>query len=99
LRLNTANSNWERWNDPATDKLLNEFASTTDPTTQQQAIQGIQKIMVEQLPSIPLTNEPYWYEYSTAHYTGWPDPQHAYAVPSPFIAPDSEVVLLNIKPV
>jgi peptide/nickel transport system substrate-binding protein len=95
----SANSNWERWNDPATDKLLNEFASTTDPATQQQAIQGIQKIMVEQLPSIPLTNEPYWYEYSTAHYTGWPDPQHAYAVPSPFIAPDSEVVLLNIKPV
>jgi peptide/nickel transport system substrate-binding protein len=95
----SANSNWERWNDPATDKLLNEFATTTDPTVQQQAIEGIQKIMVEQLPSIPLTNEPYWYEYSTAHYTGWPDPQHPYAVPSPFIAPDSEIVLLNIKPV
>ena len=95
----SANSNWERWNDPQTDKLLNQFAGTTDPTIQQQAIQGIQQIMVNDLPSIPLTNEPYWYEYSTAHYTGWPDPSHAYAVPSPFISPDNEVVLLNIQPV
>lgn len=92
-----ANSNWERWSDPATDQLLNQFASTTDPAVQQQAIAGIQKIMVEQMPSIPLTNEPYWYEYSTAHYTGWPDPSHQYAVPSPFMAPDNEVVLLNLK--
>jgi peptide/nickel transport system substrate-binding protein len=94
-----ANSNWERWSDPATDKLLNQFASTTDPTIQQQAMAGIQRIMVEQVPSIPLTNEPYWYEYSTTHYTGWPDPNHQYAVPSPFMAPDSEVVLLNLHPV
>ncbi len=94
-----ANSNWERWSDPATDKLLNQFASTTDPAIQQQAMAGIQKIMVEQVPSIPLTNEPYWYEYSTTHYTGWPDPNNQYAVPSPFMAPDSEVVLLNLHPV
>ncbi len=92
-----ANSNWERWSDPATDQLLNQFASTTDSAVQQQAIAGIQKIMVEQLPSIPLTNEPYWYEYSTAHYSGWPDPGHQYAVPSPFMAPDNEVVLLNLQ--
>ncbi len=92
-----ANSNWERWSDPATDQLLDQFASTTDPAVQQQAIAGIQKIMVEQIPSIPLTNEPYWYEYSTAHYTGWPDPSHQFAVPSPFMAPDNEVVVLNLK--
>ncbi|HET9922095.1 MAG TPA: ABC transporter substrate-binding protein [Ktedonobacteraceae bacterium] len=95
----SANSNWERWNDPQTDKLLNQFASTTDASIQQQAIQGIQQIMVNQLPSIPLTNEPYWYEYNSTHYTGWPDPSHAYAVPSPFISPDNEIVLLNLQPV
>lgn len=94
----SANSNFERWSDPATDKLLNEFASTTDPAIQQQAIAGIQQIMVNELPSIPLTNEPYWYEYSTTHYTGWPDLAHQYAVPSPFMAPDNEIVLLNLQP-
>ncbi|MFL5624331.1 MAG: ABC transporter substrate-binding protein, partial [Ktedonobacteraceae bacterium] len=94
-----ANSNFERWSDPTTDKLLNQFASTTDPTVQQQAIAGLQKIMVEQLPSIPLTNEPYWYEYTTTHFTGWPDVDRQYAVPSPFMFPDCEVVLLNLHPV
>ncbi len=93
----SANSNWERWSDPATDKLLNQFATTNDPAVQQQAIAGIEKIMVEQLPSIPLTNEPYWYEYSTVQFVGWPDASHQYAVPSPFMAPDSEIVLLNLK--
>lgn len=95
----SASSNFERWMDPATDKLLNQYASTTDPSIQQQAIAGIQQIMVNDLPAIPLTNEPYWYEYSTTHYTGWPEPAHPYAVPSPFMAPDNAVVLLNLQPV
>jgi peptide/nickel transport system substrate-binding protein len=94
-----ANSNWERWNDPATDKLLNELLTSADPVIQQQAYAGIQKIMVDELPSIPLVNEPYWYEYSTAHFTGWPDPSHPYAEPSPYQFPDGEVVLLNLHPV
>lgn len=94
-----ASFNYERWIDPNTDKLLDEYASTTDPTIQQQAMAGIQKIMIEQLPAIPLTNEPYWYEYNTAHFTGWPDPSHLYAVPSPYTAPDDEVVLLNLHPI
>src|SRR6266566_2343241 len=94
-----ANTNFERWSDSATDQLLSQFASTTDPAVQQQAIAGIQKIMVEQMPTIPLTNEPYWSQYSTAHFTGWPDPNHQYALPSPFMAPDDEIVLLNLHPV
>lgn len=93
----SANSNWERWSDPNTDKLLNQFASTNDPAVQQQAIAGIQQIMVNQLPAIPLTNEPYWAEYSTVQFTGWPDATHPYMVPSPFMSPDSEYVLLHLQ--
>jgi len=92
-----AGSNWERWNDPATDQLLNQYASSTDATTQQQAIAGIEKIMVEQLPSIPLVEGATWYEYSTARVTGWPNKSNAYAVPSPYTAPDNEVVVLNLR--
>lgn len=91
-----AASNWERWNDPTTDSLLNQYASTTDPTAQQQAIAGLEKIMVEQLPSIPLVEGATWYEYSSAHVTGWPDKNNTYAVPSPYTAPDNEVVVLNL---
>ena len=95
----SATSNWERWSDPATDQFLNQYATSTDPAVQQQAIAGIQKIMVEQVPSIPLVYGATWNEYTTARFTGWPTAQNAYASPAPFDSPDDEVVMLNLHPV
>jgi peptide/nickel transport system substrate-binding protein len=95
----TAPSNYERWMDPSTDKLLDQYAGSTDPQVQKQALDGLQQIMVNQLPSIPLTAEPYWYEYSTAKFVGWPDAQHPYAAPGTAEYPDIEIVLLNLQPV
>lgn len=92
----SATSNFERWSDSATDTLLNQFNSTTDPNAQKQAMYGIEKIAVEQLPVIFLVNEPYWYEYNTVKYVGWPDGSNMYAEPSPYTYPDDEVVLLNL---
>ena len=94
-----ATSNFERWSDPTTDKLLKQYASSPDPAVQQQALAGIQKIMVEQLPTIPLIYGATWYEYSTSRFVGWPDQQHPYAVPAPYAAPDIEVVVLNLHQV
>ncbi len=93
-----ASSNFERWIDPNADKLLAQYATTTDSSLQQQALNGLQQIMVEQLPSIPLVYGATWYEYSTRNFTGWPDTNNAYASPAPFDFPDAEVVALNLKP-
>lgn len=95
---NPATSNYERWNDPTTDSLLSQFSSTTDLAIQQQAMVGLEKIMVEQLPFIPVAVSPFWDEYSTSHFTGWPTPDNQYAVLCPYAYPDAEVVLLNLKP-
>jgi len=95
----SATSNWERWNDPATDALLNQYATSTDSAVQQQAIAGLQKIMVEQLPSIPLVYGATWNEYSTARFTGWPTAENSYASPAPFDTPDNAIVMLNLHPV
>lgn len=92
----TATSNFERWSDPATDTLLNQFNSTTSLASQQQAMYGIEKIVIEQLPVIFLVNEPYWYEYNTVKYSGWPDTGNMYAEPSPYTYPDDEIVLLRL---
>ena len=91
-------TNFERWMDPNTDKLLDQYATSTDPAVQKQAIIGLEKIMVEQLPSIPLTYDPYWYQYSTAKFVGWPDQQHPYAAPGTAEYPDIEYVILNLHP-
>jgi peptide/nickel transport system substrate-binding protein len=94
-----ANSNYERWSDATTDQLLAQYASSPDANVEQQAIAGIEKIMVEQLPAIPLMEGATWYEYSTARFTGWPDESNPYAKPAPWTDPDSEVVALTIHKV
>lgn len=94
----SANGDYERWSDPTTDQLLNQFITSTDPAVQQQAMSGLEKILVDQVPAIPLTNEPYWYEYNSTNFTGWPDQTHEYALPSPYQYPDDEIVLLHLQP-
>jgi peptide/nickel transport system substrate-binding protein len=91
-----ATSNFERWNDPMADELLTQYAGSIDPATQQSALAGLQKIMVEQVPSIPLVYGATWYEYNTSRFVGWPDPAHPYAVPAPYGATDAAVVAMNI---
>jgi peptide/nickel transport system substrate-binding protein len=93
----TAASNWERWMDPTTDGYLKQYATTTDASVQQQALNGLQKVMVEQLPSIPLVDGATWYEYSSRNFVGWPDTTNQYASPAPFDFPDAAVVALNLK--
>jgi peptide/nickel transport system substrate-binding protein len=96
----TGATNWEQWNDPATDQLLNQYASTTDPSAQVQAIQGLTKIMASQLPVIPVLDAVQFYEFTTVNWTGWPTPQNLYAVGSAYQLPagDNEQVILHLTP-
>jgi peptide/nickel transport system substrate-binding protein len=91
-----ATSNWVRWNDPTTDSLLQRYRAATNTDEQHAAIMGLEKIMVEQLPTIPLFSSLFKCEYSTARFVGWPDANNPYASPSPYSYPDIEVVLLNV---
>lgn len=91
-----AASNYERWIDPATDKLLNQYAASSD-TMQQHAITNkLEQIMLENVPVIPVTEGVDWYQYDTSQYSGWPTQQNQYAAPAPYNIPDWEVVLLNL---
>src|SRR5690606_25473429 len=72
-------SNYSRWYDKETDELFAEYESSDDPARQQTAIAGLQKIMVEELPLIPLLQSPNWFQYRTANFDGWPTEQDPYA--------------------
>ena len=99
--INGANAtNWEGWNDPQTDQLLQQYASTSDTNQQVQAIQGLTEIMATKLPVIPVLDAVQFFEYSTQHWTGWPTPQNPYAVGSayPLAAGDNEQVILHLQP-
>lgn len=98
-------TNFERWDNQTsngyaaqTDALLKQYESTTDKTKQQQAISGIEQIMVNQLPVIPLTVNVTWDEYTTTNWAGWPSTSDPYDVGSPYSMPDAENVILHLKP-
>src|SRR6516162_1439893 len=93
-----ASSNWERYSNPATDQLLNAYATTTDPATQHHIVDQLQQIMLSQVPFIPMTQEVAWYQYNTANFTGWVTPDNPYALPGQYLGPDAGQVLLHLAP-
>jgi peptide/nickel transport system substrate-binding protein len=91
-------SNYAQWSDPATDKALDEFASTTDPAKQKQALYKVERILAEKMPTIMLFEGPTWYEYNDSQYTGWPDANNPYVTPAAWAWPAPEIVLMHLKP-
>lgn len=75
----SAVSNYERWDNPTTNKLLNEFNSTTKLAVQKAAMYALEKQFVANLPVIPLTDFPGWDEYNSAQWTGFPSASNPYA--------------------
>jgi peptide/nickel transport system substrate-binding protein len=93
-----AASNVERYINPATDKLINSYAGTTDVATQHSILDQLEGVMLSDVPLIPITEGVDWYQYDTAAFSGWPTPSDPYAQPPVWAYPDNEQVLLHLKP-
>ncbi len=93
-----AGSNFERYSNPATDKLINEYATTTNPATQHSIVDQLQKIMLQDVPVIPVTEQVNWFQYDTGSFTGWPTPNTPYAQPAIYTYPDWGQVMLHLTP-
>ena len=93
-----ASSNWERYSNPAVDKLIEQYGATTDAAKQHAIVRKLEQAMVNDVPVIPITEGVDWYQYNTKDLTGWVTPQNKYARPAAFENPDWGVVLLHLKP-
>ena len=93
-----ASTNWERYINPATDKLLDDYAATTDTATQHQIVNQLQQVLLSDVPYIPVTTSVNWFQYNTATFTGWPTPSNPYALPAAYAYPDMGQVLLHLSP-
>jgi peptide/nickel transport system substrate-binding protein len=93
-----AASNYERYSNPATDKLLDEYSTTTSAATQQSILNQLQQVMLSQVPFIPVVEGVDWYQYDTTSITGWPTSSDPYAQPPVWAFPDNEQVLLHLSP-
>ncbi len=93
-----AASNYERYNNSATDALLNQYATTTNTATQQTILNQLQQVMLSQVPFIPVVEGVDWYQYDTTSFSGWPTSSNPYAQPPVWAFPDNEQVLLHLSP-
>ena len=94
----TGSTNYERYINPATDKLFSEYAATTDTAKQHQIVDQLQKVVLSDVPFIPITQSVNWFQYNTANFTGWPTQSDPYALPAIYQYPDMGQVLLHLSP-
>jgi peptide/nickel transport system substrate-binding protein len=91
----SAASNYERYNNPAADALLDQYA-TADDATQVSIIKQLAALWVKDIPMIPTTESVDWFQYNTADILGWPTPTNPYAEPSAYRSIDAEQVILRL---
>lgn len=92
----SAAGDWERYISPSTDALFAKYASTTSAAVQHTVIDELQKVMLANVPVIPVTEAVDWYQYDTQSIGGWVTPSNAYAQPNQYAVPDWGVVLLHL---
>jgi peptide/nickel transport system substrate-binding protein len=91
--------NVEGWVSPVATTLLNQYRTTTSTAKQHQIVNQLQKIQVDNMPFVPTVYQALWYDYSTKHFTGFPDKKHYYAIGSSYQYPDDAKILTTIQPV
>lgn len=93
-----AASNWERYNSPAVDTLLNQYFTTTSSAAQHTIVSKLENVMVTQFPVIPILEEVDWFQFNSKDFTGYPSAKNPYAQAGLYNEPDWGYVLDNLKP-
>lgn len=88
---------YERWNDAQTQSLLTQYQNAPTAAGRQQALSGLEGVMVNKVPVIPLVGASDWGSYSTRKVTGFPSPSNPYDAATAG-TPNGEVVALRLVP-
>jgi peptide/nickel transport system substrate-binding protein len=94
----SAGEDWERYSNPAVDKLIEQYSATTDAAQQHAIVRQLEKAMVDDIPVIPVTEGVDWYQYNTKSLSGWVTQSDPFARPAAYVNPDWGVMLLHLKP-
>jgi peptide/nickel transport system substrate-binding protein len=92
-----ATTNFERYSSARADALIKSYLGSDNAATQQTDMAGLENIMVNDVPVIPIYYATDWGLYVTTHISGWPSPSNPYEIASSYDTPMNEVVLLHLK--
>ncbi len=89
----------QRWFNPELEALVVEFTHTADPAKQKEVMAKAQRIVAENMPMIPVFNNPNWYQYNTKRFTGWSTEENPFVNPSISRTNPARILhLLALKP-
>ncbi|WP_421951212.1 ABC transporter substrate-binding protein [Pelagibacterium sp.] len=89
-----------RYTNPELDAALDAFNGTTDEAEQTELMNEIQMLIAEDMPLINVFNNPLWYEYNTARFTGFFNADNPVARPVVYSGvPERLLHLLALRPV
>jgi peptide/nickel transport system substrate-binding protein len=94
----SAGSNFERYSNPSTDALINAYPKTTDAGQQHAIVSKLQKVMLQEVPVIPVTEAVDWFQYDTGTFKGWVTQSNPYAQPAAYNYPDWGQQMMNLEP-
>jgi peptide/nickel transport system substrate-binding protein len=88
------------YSNPELDALLDKFYTTDNHEAQVETMNQIQEILGREQVSIPVFNNPLWYEYNTTRFTGWFNADNPVARPVVYEGiPERLLHLLALRPV
>ena len=102
---NAATGDYERLKDPAIQADLAKLAGDSTVAAQTTDLIPLEQYIATQLPVIPTVSAAAWFEYDSAHFTGWPSESNPYESGQPSGSNNAgstgtdEVVILHLKPV
>ncbi|MGP3778094.1 ABC transporter substrate-binding protein [Halanaerobium saccharolyticum] len=76
-----SNGNWGAYDNPELFDMIDEFNMTKSETEKQEIASEIQRILLEDMPTVPLWHNGLWAQQTTNNWTNWPSEDDPYGVP------------------
>jgi len=93
-----ASANFHRFGSEEAGQLLRRFEAVSDNADQMKVGRGLQKIYIDEAPSLPLFASPLWGVFNSGRVAGFPSRLRPYGGAVPGFQSDNLLVLVEIKP-
>ncbi|GAB6102301.1 ABC transporter substrate-binding protein [Thermococcus atlanticus] len=94
-------ANFGKYYNENAEKILDEFAKTTNPEKEANYIKQLSEIWLKNVPAVPVYMATLFYEANTKYWTNWPNANNPYGVPifwAKYGTWGTALALLGVKP-
>ncbi len=89
-------SDWSRFTRPVIDQALQSFRQTSNLAVQKRDLTTVARIILSEVPFVPLTNRPNFFDYQTATFVGFPNAHDPYNAGDPPDASGAELMYTQV---